>query len=113
MMGDPTSSVRPDDLSERAFRGSLAELGECAVPLPVISSSHPEGRARLLRLVVRVGWLGKFKHGDAEVVKLRQQLAAAAGIPQLEIVDPAVQGFAQRWAHSALSLPPSRLPMHR
>ena len=61
---------------------------------------------RLLRLVVSVGWQGKFKRDDPEVVRLRQQLAAAAGIPQLEIVDPAVPGFAQRWVLGALPAPP-------
>jgi hypothetical protein len=63
-----TSSVRPGDLSEQAFLGDLSELG----------------------------WQGRFKHDDDEVVRLREQLAAQAGIPQLEVVDPAEPGFAQR-----------------
>ena len=46
-----TSSVRPGDLSAKAFAGELGELG----------------------------WRGAFQHGDAAVVALREQLVAGAG----------------------------------
>ena len=65
-----TSSVHPGDLTNLAFEGDLSELG----------------------------WKGKYKYDDSEVVELRAQLEKHAGIPDLEVVDPAVPGFAHRAA---------------
>ena len=68
-----SSSLRPSDwsrLTAEAFKGDLSELG----------------------------WKGKFKYDDPEVVQLRSQLDAHAGIQDLECVDPATPGFAQRAA---------------
>ena len=45
-----------------------------------------------------LGWKGDFKYDDEEVVALREQLIASAGIPELEVVDPSVPGFAARAA---------------
>jgi hypothetical protein len=42
----PTSSVKPGDLTDQAFAGDLADLG----------------------------WQGKYKYGDPEVVSLRVSL---------------------------------------
>lgn len=90
----PTSSCLPGDLTEEAFSGDLSELG----------------------------WKGKFKYNDDEVVALRvrrtpfcrrahrasvlgnhigvaqEALEKNAGIPDLEVVDPTVPGFAQKAA---------------
>ena len=46
-----SSSVRPGDLSAKAFAGKLGELG----------------------------WRGTFQHDDAAVVALREQLVAGVG----------------------------------
>ena len=65
------SSLRPSDwagLTDEAFKGDLSELG----------------------------WRGKYKYSDPEVVELRSQLDQHAGIPDMELVDPATPGFAQR-----------------
>lgn len=64
------SSIRPGDLTGEAFTGDL--LSE-------------------------LGWKN-FAHDDPEVTALRQQLEAEAGIPDLEVVDPAVQGYGKRAA---------------
>ena len=45
-----------------------------------------------------LGWKGDFKYNDDEVVALREQLIAGAGIADLEVVDPSVPGFAARAA---------------
>jgi hypothetical protein len=48
--------------------------------------------------VSALGWQGKYKHDSPEVVALRNELAESAGIPGVEIVDPAENGFAERAA---------------
>jgi hypothetical protein len=45
-----------------------------------------------------VGWRGRFKHNSPEVVSLREQLQAEAGIKGLELISPEEPGFAQRAA---------------
>ena len=45
-----------------------------------------------------LGWRGKYKHDSPEVVELREELKAHAGIKGLEIVDPSQADFAQRAA---------------
>ena len=45
-----------------------------------------------------LGWQGKYKHDSPEVVALREQLRAEAGIKGLELVDPSEPNFAQRAA---------------
>ena len=40
----------------------------------------------------------QFKYDDPEVVALRAALEEHAGIPKIEVIDPAVPGFAQRAA---------------
>ena len=65
-----SSSVQLGDLTELAFSGDLSELG----------------------------WKGRFQYDDPEVRELRGRLQESAGIPGIEVVDPAVAGFAQRAA---------------
>ena len=47
-----------------------------------------------------LGWKGTFKHDDAEVVALRSELEARAGVPGMEndIIDPAEEGYAEKAA---------------
>ena len=66
----PASSCLRGDLTDEAFSGDLSELG----------------------------WRGRFKYDDPEVVALRAALEENAGIPDIEVIDPAVAGFAQRAA---------------
>eukprot|EP01048_Picozoa_sp_COSAG05_P002728 COSAG05_NODE_117_length_17936_cov_137.220945_7_plen_344_part_00 len=66
----PASSVVPGDLTAEAFSGDLQELG----------------------------WRGRYKFDDPEVVALREALTQNAGIPGLEVVDPSTPGFAHRAA---------------
>ena len=59
------SSLGPSDwarLTDDAFKGDLAELG----------------------------WRGKYRYDDEEVVELRAQLDRHAGIPGMELIDPAM-----------------------
>ena len=70
---DMASSLRPSDwnrLTDDAFTGELSELG----------------------------WKGKYKYDDPEVVELRSQLDQHAGIPDMELVDPGTPGYAARAA---------------
>jgi hypothetical protein len=67
-----TSSLLPEDLarlSPQAFQGNLEEIG----------------------------WKD-LGHDDPNVCELREQLIESAGIPDLEMVDPAVPGYASRAA---------------
>jgi hypothetical protein len=64
------TSIKSGDLTPEAFQGELSELG----------------------------WCGQFPRDDPEVAQLRQQLIDHAGIPDIELVDPTVPGFAQRAA---------------
>ena len=45
-----------------------------------------------------LGWQGVYKHDSPEVVALREQLQAQAGIAGLEVIDPAEEGYAERAA---------------
>jgi hypothetical protein len=45
-----------------------------------------------------LGWQGQISYDDPEVAALREQLQAEAGIPGVELVDPAEEGFAERAA---------------
>ena len=68
-----TSSLLPGDfvrLSPEAFTGDLEDIG----------------------------WKD-LSHDDPAVCALRNQLVANAGIPDLELVDPAVPGYAERAAY--------------
>ena len=65
-----SSSILPGDLTQEAFRGDLSELG----------------------------WKGPFGHDHPQVDALRSQLQQQAGIAELELIDPATPGFAQRAA---------------
>ena len=40
----------------------------------------------------------QFKADHPEVVALREELKNSAGIPDIELIDPAVDGFAERAA---------------
>jgi hypothetical protein len=56
-------------------------------------SKHPlQGPLRDL------GWRSRFQYDDPEVVALRNELDAHAGIPGLEVIDPKEEGFAQHAA---------------
>ena len=64
------TSIQAGDLTPEAFHGDLSELG----------------------------WRGQFQRDDPPVVALREQLLENAGIRDIEVVDPAVPGYAQRAA---------------
>ena len=64
------TSIQAGDLTPEAFHGDLTELG----------------------------WRGHFQRDDPPVVALRDQLIANAGLPDIELVDPSVPGYAQRAA---------------
>jgi hypothetical protein len=45
-----------------------------------------------------LGWQGEFSYDQPEVAALRAELDACAGIAGLEVVDPAVPGYAEKAA---------------
>ena len=44
----------------------------------------------------QLGWRGVYQHGSPEVVALREQMDAEAGIEELELVDWSVEGYVER-----------------
>ena len=48
--------------------------------------------------VSALGWQGEYKYDHPDVVALRAQLSAEAGIKGVEVVDPREEGFAKRAA---------------
>jgi hypothetical protein len=102
------SSLRPSDwsrLTAEAFKGDLSELGwkgkfkyvrRCCPTRQQDNVLYPSGRGYALRFDGEPAF--RSRYDDPEVVQLRSQLDSHAGIPELECVDPATPGFAQRAA---------------
>jgi hypothetical protein len=65
--------------------------------LPACSPPHHAALSTMSD-VSALGWQGKYKHDSPEVAKLRERLAAEAGIAGVEVVDPAEPGYAEKAA---------------